>query len=597
MAIKTLTGNAPVSTPIEKGHFQETGVDRWSFTKRAGALKTEGMLWYPAWQDLSAYISPTRGFFYETRPNVGKKIDHQTMIDSCPEESVATLASGMLSGLTSPSRPWLKLELDDMDLMKYTPVKLWLDDTERRLMRVYSGSNVYGSLYSIYEELGTFGTGCGFLEEDYKDVVRLRVYTAGEYYFGTGPDGRVNAFYRRFWMTVSQMVNEFGLDNCSPKVQQAWRNNMPDQWRIVNHLVEENDGRLNDYKDYMNMAYRCIYWEDGAMMDSYLRMGGYEEFPILGPRWSTTTTADAYGRGPGWKALGHSRMLQKMQKDYLIALSKVIRPPVQVDASVQGEINMAADGVTRFSALLPNAGVKPAYEINPDLVAMDNKILRTQQEIQKKFYVDLFLMLADAERTGRNITAYEIMQKKAEAVQVLGPVLEKTENELLNPMNDRTLMIMERNGLLLPPPKEIQGLELKFKYISVLAQAQRMAGIEGLDQWRVSVEQSVQINPDCIDVINYDALNLEKADMLGVPVKAVNDADAIAKKREERAAATQKAQNLAASQATAAAAADAGKAAKDLSQAPIGGPPAEDGTGGQTALDALMNVAKTQGGQ
>lgn len=585
MAIKQMQGQVPVSTPVKPGHFQKTGMDRWSYIKRSQALKNEGMLWYPSWRDLSDYINPTRGFFYETRPNVGKKIDHQKMVDSCPEESAATLAAGMLSGLTSPTRPWVRIELEDRELMKYSPVKEWLDEVQRRLLNVYAKSNVYGSLYSIYEELATFGTGCGFLQEDYRDVVRMRVYTIGEYYFGNGPDGRVNAFYRRFWMTCGQMIKEFGEDNVSPQVLQAYRNNSPDGWRIVNHLVEANDNRITDYQDYKNMAYRCVYWEDGALMDSYLRIGGYEEFPILGPRWSTTTTADSYGGGPGWKALGHSKMLQKFQKDYLIALSKVIRPPVQVDASVQGEINMAADGVTRFSALLPNAGVKPAYEINPDLAAMDNKILRTQQEIQKKFYVDLFLILADAERTGRNITAYEIMEKKAEAVQVLGPVLERTESELLNPMNDRTLMIMERNGLLPPPPEEIMGMELKFKYISVLAQAQKMSGIAGIDQWRMGVEQSIQINPECIDIINYDEINAEKAEMLGVPAKGINDEQIIAGKRKARNDANAKAQKMAEAQQVAEAASKGGKAVKDLSTAPVGG---------GSALDAMLKGAGQQ---
>jgi hypothetical protein len=261
-------------------------------------------------------------------------------------------------------------------------------------------------------------------------------------------------------------------------------------------------------------------------------------------------------------------MLQKLNKDYLIALSKVVRPPVQVDASVQGEVNMAADGITRFSAMLPNAGVKPSYQINPDLAAMDAKILRTQDEIKKKFFVDLFLMLADAERTGRNVTAYEIMQKKAEAVQVLGPVLERTEGELLNPMNDRTLMIMSRNGLLLPPPEEIQGMELKFKYVSVLAQAQKMAGIEGIDQWRASVESSVQINPECIDIINYDGLNNEKAEMMGVPAVAVNDEQVMQQKRNVRRQQAEAAAEQQQQLAMAEAASKAGSAIKSVGSTP-----------------------------
>jgi hypothetical protein len=125
-------------------------------------------------------------------------------------------------------------------------------------------------------------------------------------------------------------------------------------------------------------------------------------------------------------------------------------------------------------------------------------------------------------------------------------------------------------------------MELKFKYISVLAQAQKMSGIAGIDQWRMGVEQSVQINPDCIDIINYDGINAEKAEMLGVPAKGVNDDNTIAAKRKQRADAQKKAENLAASQQMAAAAKDTGSAIKDAGATPVGQ--------GGTALDALLNA-------
>lgn len=544
---KPLSGNVPVDTPIVPGEYQNTGMDRWVYAKRASALRNESMLWTPTWRELSQYENPTRGFFYETRPNVGKKIDHTVLINSCAEDDFDTLSAGMLSGLTSPSRPWVRPELDtdDKDLMEYSPVKEWLDKLQKWLLDTYAKSNVYGSLSSIYSELGTFGTSCSFLQEDYKDVIRLRVYTIGEYSIGNGPDGRANAFYHRFWMTTAQMVKEFGIENCSPQVVASYRNNAPDQWRVVNHLVEENDDRIIPYVDYRHMAHRSIYWEDGAMADCYLRLGGYEEFPLLCPRWATTTTADSYGKGPGWKMLGDVKMLQRLEKDELIAISKVARPPVQVDASVQGEVNMAADGVTRFSALLPNAGVKPAYQVNPDIAAIDAKIAKVEGRIHKKSFAELFLMLIDAERTGRNVTATEIMEKQSEKMSVLGPVLERTESELLNPMNDRTIEIGFRNGVAPLPPLEVQkligGMKIKFRYISVLAQAQRMAGITAIEQWRQGVESSVEINPECIDIINYDELNADKGEMLGVPAKGVNDPGTIAMKRKARADAQAKA--------------------------------------------------------
>jgi hypothetical protein len=383
-------------TEEKKPDFNDSGLDRWLFVRRAGALKNEGMLWYPAWRDIQKYELPTRGFFFEQRPNVGYEIDHKVVVDSTAEQALGTLASGMQSGLTSPSRPWFKLSLGDEDLDAMASVSYWLDDTQRRMENIFSKSNVYGGLHSIYEEVAGFGTACALLEEDDDDIIRLRVYTCGEYYLGTGPDGRVNAFYRRFWMTVSQLVKEFGINNVTPQVRTMYENQSPDVWVRVNFLIEENDARVSELKDWKNMAYRTVYWEDGAMVDKYLRMGGFNEFPILAPRWSTVTTADSYGRSPGWKMLGDVKMLQKLQTNKLIALDKVTNPPVQVDASVQGEANMLPGGVTRFSAMLPNAGVKPAYQVNPDLAAIEETIRVTQDAIKEKSFANLFLMLIDA---------------------------------------------------------------------------------------------------------------------------------------------------------------------------------------------------------
>jgi len=567
----------PILTEEKKQDFKSTGLNRDNFVKRALALKAEGIAWYPAWKDLSTYCSPTRGFFGEEQPNTGKKIDHKTLMNSCAEESVGILASGMLSGLTSPSRPWVRPELDtdDQDLMEYTPVKTWLDSVQKWLLKTYAQSNVYGSLTSIYEELGVFSTACGFLQEDYKDTIRLRVYTIGEYYYGCGPDGRVNAFYHRFWMTVGQIVKEFGYKNCSPQVQSAYDNNNLDQWKIVNHLVEENDDRIPDYIDFRNMPFRSIYWEDGTKNDDYLRVGGYEEFPILAPRWATTTTADVYGRGPGWKALGHVKGLQKLEKNYHIALDKVNRPPLQADASIQGEVDTRPDGVTRFSAMLPNAGLKPAYQINPDLQNMQIKIEKTEDRIRKIFFADLFMMLANAERSGQPVTAYEIMEKKAEAMQILGPLLESVESELLNPMNDRTLGIGLRTGQLPPMTPEVQkligGMNIKFKYISVLAQAQRMAGLQAIDQWAMGVYQDAQINPEAADIMDVDEKNEEKSQMLGIPAKIVRDKNTIAATRKARREAQAKQEQAMEMAQSVEIAGKGAKAAKDLGTTPLAG--------------------------
>src|SRR3990167_423711 len=522
---------------IKQGQFKNTGLSKINLIKRANALKLEGSTWTATWKDLSTYVYPTKGFFYQATPNQGSKIDHKTLIDEEASLAVDTFSSGMTSGFTSPSRPWFELFLDDPYLMEFAPVKYWLDDVRNIMLDIFQRSNTYTVLTSMYKELAIFSTACTYIEEDFKNVIHLRPYTAGEYYLGCDQKGRVNAFYRRFWMTAGQMVKEFGRENVSPKVQAQYQLNTPDAWNIVNHLIEENDDRIPFLKDYRNMPYRSAYWEDGIQDDDFLRIGGYEEFPLLTPRWDTTTTSDAYGKGgPGWKALGSVKELQKKVKNLLIALDKKTNPPLQADASVIGEVNTLPGGITRFSAQLPNAGVRPTYQVDLDIANLDLSIEKTKAKIRKFFFSDLFLMMIEAERQGRQVTATEVMEKQSEKLSILGPLLERWQrDDFIKALIERTFNIGMRAGVFPEPPAELQGIELKIRYTSILAQAQRITGINAIDQWVGSVLAVAEANPNIIDNINFDALAKEKAEMLGVPAKIINSPETIAAIRRAKA--------------------------------------------------------------
>lgn len=519
-------------------------MDRKDAEKRFEAMKQEAQSWRAAWQELAKYISPTRGFFDGT-PNSGTALDHKTVVDGSPSRAARILASGMTSGLTSPSRPWFKLGLNDIELGEYMPVKMWLGGAQSRMMAAYSKSNIYGVLHSIYEEIGTFGTASALILEDPLDVIRGRNFTAGEYFLGSDASGRVNSFGREYWMTVGQIVEEFGIENVSSGTKNLFELGSVDKWVKVRHLIEPNKLRKEGYKDSKNMAYRSCYWEIGAPMDMWLRESGFEDFPVLAPRWGLTTTADIYGRGPGWDALGDVKMLQKMQRDKLIALAKSIDPPVQKDASIQGDVNTLPGGITYSSGTLPNAGVRPAYQIQPDLKSIEFAIERTQGAIRETFYSDLFLMLSQSDR--RQMTAREVAERSSEKLLVLGPVLERLESELLDPLIDRTFNIMLRNGMLPPPPPELEGVEIKVEYISTLAQAQKMVGTTAIEQGVAFVGNVAAAFPQVLDVVNPDEAVREYGEMLGLPPKIIRspeEIDAIRKQKQQAAAAAQQAQMM-----------------------------------------------------
>jgi len=542
------------------------------FEKRIKYLQNEAQKWYPAWQDLALYLNPTRGQFFKTVPNSGLTIDHKTVIDSHARRTIRDLASGMVSGLTSPSRPWFKLGLPDKDLEKYKPVREYLDECALRMHSVLADSNAYEALHTSYEEIATFGTSAMFMMEDFKDTIRFRNYTIGEYYLGVGPDNRVDTFARPYYMTVGALIKEFGIENVSPTVRAAYKNNDTEMWVKLNFMIEPNDTRVAQYDDFKNMPFRTVYWEDGSAQDTYLRIHGFREFPILGPRWATTTSADIYGRSPGWDVLGDDKMLQTMQIQKLMALDKMIDPPLQADASVQGTVNTLPGGITRFSALLPNAGLKAAYQVNVDINAVREDILEVKKAIDDSFFRDLFRMMIEFERGA--VTATEIAERQSEKLNMLSPIVAKLNNDQNKPLIDRLFNIMLRNGMLpeLSPELErlVGGMPMKTTYISVFAQAQKMIGITAIEQTVNFIGGLAKLNEEAADNLAIDDTIRIYSDSIGAPAKIIVDPAMVAAKRKARAEARAAIDKANAMSQMAEGAAQAGQAAKDLGATPMG---------------------------
>ena len=537
-------------------------VDLRPLQQRWMLMRLEAMSkWYQRWRDLSRYINPKRGHFEGFVPNYNGQYDYRLIMDGTPAESARTMATGLSSGLTSPARPWFKLSLQDPSVDTTDDVRVWLDDVQKLLLTIFERSNFYDVCQQTYEELGIFGTGCFGIYEDTKSVIRCRSYTVGEYYLATDATGRVNAFARQFWMTANQVVQEYGWENCSDMVKNMYSAGNRDSYVLVYQIVEENDCRLEDQADWKGKRWRAAYWEAQAVSTRVLKLAGYNEFPIMAPRWEMTTTADIYGVGPGWYTIGDIKSLYRMEKDSLLGINRMVDPPMQVDASVEGRVNLLPGGITRSNSQVPNAGMRPAYELNPNIKDLEFKIEKKKEQIRAAFFSDLFKMLI--EQPSEQRTAEEIRAKESEKLLLLGPVIGRMQADMHGPAIERTFAIALRHGLVPPPPPEIAGMPLKVDYISLLAQAQRSVGAASIEEEIRFVGASAQVFPEAVDNIDIDESIREHAALIGSPQRMVRSKDAVDAIRQQRA-------KQAATQQQMEQAQQASIAAKNLSQAKIG---------------------------
>jgi len=561
----------PKNAPVPERAQKVPPADRKKSESRFAALKQEARPWLLVWKELAAQMRPTRGFFEGRNPNDGQKVDHKVLLDNTPVRAIRTLAAGFTSGLSSPSRPWFKLGLADLDAMEVSENREWLETAGMRMAAVFAGSNIYGVLHSIYEEIAVFGTAAAIVVSDFKTVIRARLFTAGEYYLGTDSDGRVNAFAREYYMTVGQMEEMFGADKLCRTTRALFDDNKVDKHIKVFHLIEKNPNYSDERADNQSMAYSSCYWEQGSGVEKgFLRVSGFNSMPVLAPRWDTTTSAFTYGYGPGHDGLGDCKMLQKLQAEKLMALALMNKPPLQADATVQGVPNMMPGGVTRSSSVAPNTGVRASYQVQPDLSNMDATINQSQRAIIANFYADLFAMLMQQDQ--RAMTAREVVERHSERLLLLGPVLERLESELLDPLIARAFEIMLEAGLIPEPPEGLRDADIKITYISILAQAQKMVALTGIEQAVAFTAHAAAIDPEAADASDMVEAVEAYNDLIGAPPKFSRSKE----KQAERKAARAEAQAAAQQQAGIAQAAETAKTLGDTQ------------LGGNSALDALL---------
>ena len=511
---------------------------RNEYLKRLQALKTERTSWDTHWYEISQYLLPRNGRFMITDRNKGTR-KHNSILDNTGTRSLRVLGAGLMSGATSPARPWFRLATPDPDLMKSDSVKLWLADSTRRMQRVFQVSNTYRALHMMYEELGAFGTSAGVLMDDYDSVIHHYTLTAGEYCITTDYRGRVDGLYRECEKTVGELVKEFGYDNCSATVRNLYDKGTFDAWVPIIHLMEPREIRDVTKRDAKNMPFRSVYFEQGVNEDKLLRESGFKFFRCLAPRWQVGS-GDIYGTSPGMEALGDIKQLQHQQLRKAEAIDYKVRPPLQAPSSLLNKpLDRFPGGVTYYDSA-PNNGIRSMFEVNLDLNHLLADIQDVRERIRGAFYTDLFLMLANVDRT--QMTATEVAERHEEKMLMLGPVLERLHNELLSPMVDITFARMLEAGLLLTPPEELQGQDLNVEFVSILAQAQRAVSTNSVDRFVLNLGQVATMKPGVLDRFDEDKWAEEYADMLGVSPDIIVPDAKVALIREQKAQQMQQAQ-------------------------------------------------------
>jgi hypothetical protein len=500
-----------------------------------------------------------------------------------------TLRSGMTNGITSPARPWFSLGLADKGLEESGAVKFWLHDSTDRILSALQKSNFYQCIPNLYGDIAAFAIGAMAVEEDFESIVRFYNYAPGRFWVANDAKGRVREFSCDISYSARQIVERFAAkdkagnvtdwSNISPAVRSAYENSTAGtrfdvEW-YVGPNPEADPSRLEArFKKF------CSLWKEKngpkcAGNDGFLRRSGFDRFPVLVGRWDMSGE-DEYGSNcPGIEALGDAKALQVLERRKAQLLEKKINPPLVADATLEKKGVGILPGFTNFTAN-PKEGIKAIHEIQGGLADVEESIREHEKRIRATWFADLFQMLTNSDR--REITAEEIRAREQEKMVEVGPVLSRLDEDILDPVIGLVFGHLWDQGLLLPPPPELQGAGLKVEYISVMAQAQKLSGIGSLERFVGFAGQLAAASPEAADKVNLDKVIDVAAAQLSIQPGVVRSDEETAAIRQRRAQQMQ-------AQAQQEAMANQARAAKDLSQAD---------TGGQNALTELLKAAQPQ---
>ena len=506
---------------------------------RWDALKEERSSWMSHWKDISEVLLPRAGRFLPTENNRGGRAAFRKILDSTGTRALRTLSGGMMSGMTSPARPWFRLTTFNPELDESYEVKVWMSQVTSLMQMVFYKSNTYRALQMAYEELGAFGTSATLIYDDFDRVIHCHPLTIGEFAIATDSRGRVNTVYREFRMTVAMLVQEFGVANVSRAVKDMYDRGQLDEWVDVINAIEprtERDPRKTDAK---NMPYLSVYFEKSGDKGKVLRETGFTEFPAMCARWSVTG-GDIYGTSPGMEALGDLCQLQQMQFRKSQAIDYKVHPPVLIPSEMK---NMGTQflpgGVIPYSNAQQAQQIRSAYMVDLDLNSLLVDIQDVRQRINEAFYRDIFMLMVNS--TDKTMTATEVTERHEEKMLLMGPVLERLNAEMLDPLINIVFNKLVQADLLPPLPEDLQGQQLNVEFISILAQAQKAISTNSVDRMFSVLGNLAGMRPDIVDNVDLDFWPQWYADALGVDPRFIVSGKKVAVIREQRAQAEQQA--------------------------------------------------------
>lgn len=510
----------------------------------------------PMWKELAKYIAPERIRDGANDQSYGTRKD-QAIIKNQAGRSLRTFVSGMMNGATPRSRPWFQLTVTNARKAGGSASKRYFSEVEKILNEHFQVSNLYRILPMAYKDVGIFSNAAFAMLPHPRYGFYFYPFAIGTFGFACDSEGNTDTFTRDFTLTVRQVVQNYAKLNGSGQID--WTNMPPyvkANWDAARYLekitlsqlicpnalyngtklsLDPADKKFQSYTFVQSMGsnipsqsstgFRNETGVAGLQQHQFVKVSGFDYFPVITPRWEVAPEENYGVDGPGHIALGDIQTLQKMEKFRLEAVAKLVKPPMVGHASLRRhQASILAGGITYVDDQGATAGFKPAFELDPKL----SELIADQKEytdaIRSAYFEDLFLMMSGGE-TKTHVTAVQIQEQAGERMATLAPVMGQLDLDVCSKIIYNAQVILEQGKKLPPRPQELKGEQLRPEYISILAQASKASMMNSMERFSnyLTSMANAQQDPSLLKLIKAEEMIRRYGDYVAIDPILVRD--------------------------------------------------------------------------
>lgn len=524
--------------------------------KRLSSLKSERIQYESTWKQLYKYCSPERmPSFTDISSNSFQdaKKARAELYDSTAVDAIQLLVSSIISGVTPASSRWFKAIPNGIDTPdQLTDGEVWLDDVSDFIFRNIHSSNYDSEVSDFINDVVVAGHGILYVEQKDTGGYVFNTWNIGNCYISsTKANGLIDTIYKEFQLSAAQIINEYGYDNCSDKVQTAYDKQQDTKFTLVHAIYPRNQKEIKGEEGQRvatAMPYASITIESASKQ--IVKHSGYEEFPVVVARFRKQPNSH-YGTGMASLVLPDA-----------ISANQIMKLSLQT-----AELNLGGLWISKHDGVLnPNT-----LRIRPNAIIAANTIdaikrldtgsssvglgldfiTHLQNKIRKALLSDQLTSPNQSPLTASEVHARVQIQR-----QQLGSIFGRLTAEFAQGVLERTWGIAMRSGVIPPAPEELmQATRISFSFLNPMAAAQKLEWVTSIQNLMMNVSQVAQLDPSVMDNVKLDALVQVCGDGLGVPTSVLRTEEELQQyrqvKQEQQAAMEQQQQSQMAQQAIA----------------------------------------------